>query len=293
MIRVIGLDKVLLEQVSGSEKFMYHWTAMSFLLIVLLSVLSNGYLGWMMTASWPGAMGMALLMGFIHFSILRIAVITMISLPLVKKTTVDEGKKSWRNHLTSIKNWFSFAGLVRWVFIACIAVSVAFPLVSLLHHSASEQLNQEKRMVVYHWALTQQGGEHQMPVNLRKELLSANYPFYVFRYWVASGTHRSEIFIVMAVIAIPFLLMIGIKRNKNFTYANKTSEQFVQSIQGDYAMTIEESQWWLSKHYPWYKKSLQSLNPYEDAPFNAVLKNRKTRDWGNEVSWEEWKKGLA
>lgn len=293
MNKIIGLDKVLLEQVSGSEKFMYRLTALSFLMVVLLSVVSNGYFGWMMTASWMGVFGMALLMGFIHFSILRIAVTTMISLPLVKSTTDIVAGNSWRNRLLTIKQWFSFAGIVRWVFVGCIAVSMAFPLVSLMNHSISEQLNDEKRIEVYQMALSQQGGERQMPVNLRVELLKANYPFHVFRYWMASGAYRTLIYLVIATVAIPFLMLMAIKRNKKFVYANKASELFIQSIQGDYAMTMEESQWWLSKHYPWYKKSLQSLNPYEDAPFNAVLKNRRTRDWGNEVSWEEWKKGLA
>lgn len=293
MNRIIGLDSVLLDQVSGSEKFMYRLTALSFLIVVVLSILSNGYFGWMMTASWWGVFGMALLMGFVHFSILRIAVITMISLPLVKRTTDVVAGYSWRNRLLSIKNWFSFAEFVRWVFVGCIAVSMAFPLVSFVHHTTSKQLNDEKRMEVYQMALSQQGSEHQMPVNLRLELLKANYPFHVFRFWMASGMHRTLIYLMMAIVAIPFLLLMAIKRNKKFVYAIKSSELFIQKIQGDYALTIEESQWWLNQHYPWFKKTLQSLSPYEDAPFNAVLKNSKPRDWGNEVSWSEWKKGLA
>ncbi len=292
MKKIIGLDPDLFAQLSGNERFMYHCTIWSFVVVIVLSIVSNGYFGWMMTASWLGVVSMAFLMGFIHFSILRIAIITMISLPLVKKNDVSLEKASRWKKVLAFGSWFTFANGVRWIFVGCIAVSMAFPLVSAFHHASSQDMNRQKRMEVFQASAEKQGGQSNMSVALKRELLQANYPFYVFRQWWSNAGKRAEIGFWMIMVAFPFFFMVVIKHNKSFVYAQRASEKAIRDIQIDYAETLEESQLRLSQRFPFYTKRLQDLSPYEDAPFNSILKQTKQREWGTDVSWNQWVKAL-
>ena len=288
MIKLIGLDNALLEKVSSKERYFYRLVAFTFLLVIILSIVSNAYFGWMMSASWLGVVLFGLILGFIHFSILRIALITMITLPLVNASIHNQNSKP----LKSFKNQFTLTGFFRWLFILCIAVTMAFSLVSLMLHKTSARLNYEKRMEVYNGALQQYKNADCVPLNLKQNLLTANYPFYVFRFWLSKTWYCLLIALFIVIVAVPFFIILWIKRNKNFQYEQNVLDSFIVAIKSDYAMTLEESQWILEQRFPWFNKTLNQVNLYEDAPFNTKLKYAKNRQWGNEADWLKWKNSL-
>jgi hypothetical protein len=202
-----------------------------------------------------------------------------------------EKASRWKKVL-AFGSWFTFANGVRWIFVGCIAVSMAFPLVSAFHHTSSQDMNRQKRMEVFQASAEKQGGQGNMSLALKRELLQANYPFYVFRQWWSNSGKRAEIGFWMIMVAFPFFFMVVIKHNKSFVYAQRASEKAIRDIQIDYAETLEESQLRLSQRFPFYTKRLQDLSPYEDAPFNSILKQTKQREWGTDVSWNQWVKAL-
>lgn len=82
---LLGLNKDLLQQVSQVERSSYISASWLFLFVASLSFISNGYFGFLFLGTWWGAILLSLLVGFIHFSVLRISLITLMTKPLIDK----------------------------------------------------------------------------------------------------------------------------------------------------------------------------------------------------------------
>jgi hypothetical protein len=287
MKRLLGLDEVLLDQVNATERFLFLQTSRAFLITILFSVIANGYFGWMMSKSISSILLMSLLVGFIHFSVLRIAILTMISLPLVKSNDHAVNPSKLSSAINRIKSTISFSSVVRFIFVCCIAVSVAFPLVSLINFRETDRLNNMKRNEVYQLTIENAGGVEFVPKDLRDELITTNYPFFVFRSWLESSFTILQLILVVLCFFVPFGLLFYIKSNPNFKYAENASNSAFMSIEADYLMTMEECQWIVEKDFPSHVISLKDLSPYLDAPFNSKLKNAKIRQIGTEAEFQQ------
>lgn len=290
MMRLIGIDKAIFSQIHGVEKSLYRLAAIAFIVVVALSFVTNGYMGWMLTQSWTGVVSMSLLMGFIHFSILRIALITMISLPVVPQSS-DSTPNSMLQRMKNIANWFSFAGSLRFLFIGLIAVSIAFPGTALLQHQNAENWNNQRRQEVIQESLKKVQGDGQLSPLLLMELRHANYPFYVFHQITQHNQNWTLLFFIVSMVFFPFLILAFLKRGSQFQYPVLASKLVIQEIQMDYSRTIEECQAWMDKQFSGFARSLSDLSPYADPPFNSQLKDRKVRVYGSHEEFQKWLKG--
>ena len=137
MLNVLGLDTRIFDQVSTLEKTAYRTASVTFLIVVGMSLLSNGFMGYMLFNSWSMAIGFALFFGFIQFSILRIALITLLSKPLAQEileTPVEvlpTNKKLWTGLKSNLEK-IRLSTLFRVVFVGLIALTISFPLSSLI-----------------------------------------------------------------------------------------------------------------------------------------------------------------
>jgi hypothetical protein len=287
MKKLLGLDEVLLDQVNATERFLFLQTSRFFLITILFSVIANGYFGWMMSKSILSILMMSLLVGFIHFSVLRIAILTMISLPLVNSSSDSVSSTKLTLTINKIKSVISFASVVRFIFVCCIAVSVAFPMVSLINFRETERLNLLKRNEVFQLTIENAGGMEFVPNVLREELMTTNYPFFVFRSWLGSSFTILQLFLIVICFFVPFGLLFYIRSKPSFKYAENASKSAFMSIEADYLMTMEECQWIVEKDFPSHAISLKDLSPYLDPPFNSKLKNAKTRQMGTEAEFQQ------
>ena len=87
MINVLGLDIRIFDQVPALERAAYKTASTAFLVVIGVALLADGFMGWMLYGSWYLAIGFALFFAFIQFSILRIALITLLSKPLIESKT--------------------------------------------------------------------------------------------------------------------------------------------------------------------------------------------------------------
>ena len=290
MMRLIGIDKAIFSQIHGVEKSLYRLAAIAFIVVVVLSFVTNGYMGWMLTQSWRGVVLMSLLMGFIHFSILRIALITMISLPVVSKST-ESAANSMLQRIKNVASWFSFAGSLRFLFIGLIALAMAFPGAALLQSQNADNWNNQRRQEVIQESLQKVHGEGQLSPQLLMELRQANYPFYVFRQMLQQKGNWTLLLFIVVLIFFPFVILAYLKRGSQFQYPALASKLAIQEIQMDYSRTIEESQAWMDKHFSGFTRTLHELSPYSDPPFNSQLKESKVRVYGSHEEFQKWLKG--
>lgn len=285
---LIGIDSDIFSQISGGERALYQGATFSLAVVCLLSFLTNAYFGWMMTHDWVGVLAMSLLMGFIHFSILRIAVITMVSLPVISKpSSTETGLKS---KIKSLVGLISFAGIIRFVFVGCIAISMAFPGLAMLEFNKTEALNQQRRKEVLAESMAKMNGIDKASQQLMHELNQANYPFYVFQELSKQKSNGVIVFAIGGVVFLPFILLAYLKKGPSFQYARLASKMAIQSIEMDFSRTMEESQWWMDQRYPTFSKKLMDLQPYADAPFNTQLKTAKMRQYGTPTEFQNWLK---
>ncbi len=290
MMRLIGIDKAIFSQIHGVEKSLYRLAAIAFIVVVVLSFVTNGYMGWMLTQSWTGVVSMSLLMGFIHFSILRIALITMVSLPVVTKST-DNATNSMLQRMKNVAQFFSFASILRFLFIGLIALTMAFPGAALLQRQNADNWNKQRRQEVIQESMLKVQGEGSLSPQLLMELRQANYPFYVFRQMLQQKGNWSLLLFIVALIFFPFVILAYLKRGGQFQYPVLASKLAIQEIQMDYSRTIEESQAWMDKHFSGFTKTLHELSPYSDPPFNSQLKESKVRVYGSHEEFQKWLKG--
>lgn len=291
MKQIIGIDPCVLSQVNGRERMLYGLTGVAFLVVSLLSFVTNGYFGWMMTHEWFGALLMSGLMGFIHFSILRIALITMISLPVVAKKEDVNQSKTWQQRAKGLYNMISFSGILRVVFIGLIALTMAFPGVALIHFDESSALNMERRQEVIQATIEKTDDPSTLPPALMMELRSANYPFFVFEKMVHQNSNGFLLFIWAWVVFLPFVILVYLKWGAQFQYASLASRLAIQSIEMDYSRTLEESQSCMDRHFPEFKRKLHELSPYRNPPFNSELKESKARVYGTSEEFNQWVRG--
>lgn len=287
MKKLLGLDERLLDQVNAKERFLFLQTSRFFLITILFSIIANGYFGWMMSKSVLSILTMSLFVGFIHFSVLRIAILTMVSLPLVKSTSDQVESNKLTLSINKIKSAISLASMVRFTFVFCIAVSVAFPMVSFINHTETDRLNTLKRLEVLQLTIENAGGVDFVAKELKEGLLTNNYPFFVFRSWLNNSFTILQLILVVICFFVPFGLLIYIKIKPDFIYAENASSSAFKSIEADYLMTMEECQWILDNHYPSHAISLKDLSPYLDPPFNSKLKNAKIRLTGTEAEFQQ------
>jgi hypothetical protein len=288
MNKLLGLDETLLRQTGTAEQAGYRLVNYLFLLVTALSVLSNGYFGYLFLRTWWGSVLLGLLMGFIHFSVFRIALITLMTKPLIDKraSPPEIPLRPWLNFKSLFR--LNLASIVRLVFIGLIALTLSFPLSTLFFHRQAMSVEQEFMERISEQANRQEFGSIALQVDTRQ----AHYPFVIFeQLWTLRSFRNLVAFFVLIVYA-PLLALARLRYGKLTKYADLCRESMRQEILIDYQETLEQCQFMLSKSYPSFDKKLVDLTPFADAPFRQKLKRGPFRTYGGSADFKNHLRSL-
>lgn len=268
MINVLGLDTRIFDQVSVLEKSAYKTATTAFFVVVGMSLTANAYLGMMLFNSWFAAVGLSLLLGFIQFSILRIALITLLSKPLAESIVGSVAKR------------IRLASIFRILFVGLIALSISFPLCSLLMFSQSMNIEENHRLELYH--------SNQSNNAALTEIQNTHFPFHVFTELLNESGFKFLLLISIFIVYAPLILVAKLRYNAHFEYLEKARQEMLNIVAIDYNETIEQCQVSLNKEFPKNKKVLKNLSVYADAPINSIYKNETKHTIGNKIAFNQF-----
>jgi len=285
MLNVLGLDTRIFDQVSVSEKTAYHAASVTFLIVVGMSILSNGFMGYMLFNSWLAAIGFALFFGFIQFSVLRIALITLLTKPLAQEIVEAPVEASPTNkklfaRLKSNLRKIRLSTLFRVVFVGLIALTISFPLSSLINLPNTLEIEGQ-----YRSELIQTNKENKKAVN---ELRQTHFPFHTFEEQLSHGGYRLMLCIAIGLVFAPLIMVSRLRLNVKFEYLEKSRQEMLKLVAIDYDETMEQSQHSLDEQFPKNKKKLKDLSVYADAPINSIYKNETKHTIGNKVAFNQF-----
>lgn len=278
MFNVLGIDKVVFERVSTKEKAAYHMASISFLIVIVMSLLANGYFGFSMYGTWVWAIVFAVFLGFIQFSILRIALITLMtkalpeSIYIVDTTDISNSKvKKIYNSLKNIK--VNLGSILRVLFVGIVAVCIAFPLSTFVLHNEADKIQSD-----YKRELTNNFKERLSKSQLLHDVEQASFPFYVYEKLLNKEEFNLLLLIFSIIVFIPLILVERLRRSKTFEYIENARQEMLKLVAIDYNETIEQCQHLLDKNHPTQRVILADCTVYSDAPYNSTFKNNSKRN---------------
>ena len=285
MLNVLGLDTRIFDQVSVSEKTAYHTASVTFLIVVGMSLLSNGFMGYMLFNSWLAAIGFALFFGFIQFSVLRIALITLLTKPLAQEIVEAPVEASPMNkklfaRLKSNLGKIRLSTLFRVVFVGLIALTISFPLSSLINLPNTLEIEGQ-----YRSELIQANKENRKAVN---EFRQTHFPFHIFEEQLSHGGYKLMLCIAIGLVFAPLILVSRLRYNVKFEYLEKSRQEMLKLVAIDYDETMEQSQHSLDEQFHKNKKKLKDLSVYADAPINSIYKNETKHTIGNKIAFNQF-----
>lgn len=285
MLNVLGLDTRIFNQVSVLEKTAFQTASVTFLIVVGMSLLSNGFMGYMLFNSWLATIGFALFFGFIQFSILRIALITLLTKPLAQEileapVEVSPTNKKLFNSLKSNLGKIRLSALFRVVFVGLIALTISFPLSSLLMLPKAMEIEAEHRI-----ELNQSNQNNKAALN---EIQHTHFPFLIFQELLSEFSFKFLLILTVCLVYAPLILVARLRYNNNFEYLEKARQEMLKLVAIDYDETIEQCQYALNKDFPSNKKVLKDLSVYADAPINSIYKNETKHTIGNKIAFNQF-----
>jgi hypothetical protein len=278
MVLLLGLDADLLSQCSPAEQRRLWFATLAFAVIIPLMVLGDAYFGFLYEATPVPVIICGLMFGFIHFSIYRLALVTIPLAPLgmPAETTAPISFRRF-------SFWWKGEVLLRWIFVACIAASVGFPLAALTHHQETMNITEQHKMTLQ--ALDPLLSERQNP--------NQGYPFFVFQQLSKSSPSFDAVVVIwIALMFLPLFMLFRI-RYQGDTYIRLLAEKHQAIVLHQYYSMVQENQAELNRRFPGqvaeYKKSF-----YEDPPFNRRPKPPLgTRKWATKSELHQYLRSLS
>ncbi|MFM2207960.1 MAG: hypothetical protein RL213_1935 [Bacteroidota bacterium] len=288
MNHLLGLDEDLLKQVGAAERAGYRTVNVLFLGVVALSVVSNGYSGYLLTGSWWGVPWLALLMGFIHFSVLRISLITLMTRPLTEKPLPNSGPtqenppavKAPRAALRLLPR-LNMAAMVRLVFTGLIALTICMPFAMLVFHDEAIALEESYRRQL---VMKETAGDQDLQVGMSMSYADdkeAHYPFVVMEQLWKISSYRMLVLFLVSLVFLPSLFLARLRYGKKYRYSLLCRDAMRKEISLDYNEALEQSQYLLGKRFPVFQKRLEDATVFADPPFNTTLRNASGNTFGS------------
>jgi hypothetical protein len=210
--------------------------------------------------------------------VIRVALITLVSKPLfpeVAEPAIDPAAmpiapvQTWRTRLQRLPD---FSVVFRFLILSLLALTVAFPLCSLIAYSESERISGERRAEVYavfqanHPDMT---AEQQR--TLRENMQREHFPIHVYRTLAGQGGGRLIAVWIWGCWLVPFFLLLYLRNASEFQYASLNRDQLVRQIATDYAEMLEQSAR-MQRNKFGLQNAIQPNGAWDDAPFNTRKK---------------------
>lgn len=263
----LGIDPLVLNKTNGNEKYLYKLSGIMFGVSLLIIFVSDAYSGYLYSGDILGGVVGVFFMGFIHFSIYRLSLLTVTTRPFVEKEiTSNKLKRVLSRFLPSI------SGLLRWTFTALIAIAVAFPATTMLHHGEGIIIQDNHR--------NQLLNEVAAGSSAIKDISESNYPFVIFETLLKYRTFQIGLVFFTFILFVPLFLLSHLRNGETYQYTRVLRDAQKEDIKLDFLKTIRDSQRIVDDKFP-ERINLEEVSVYSDAPFNTQFKNRYNRVFGN------------
>lgn len=282
---LLGIDNQLLKKTGTAEKSGYWLVNILFIGITLLSLIANGYFGYLLLRNWSGVLLIGLLMGFIQFSILRIALITLMTKPLYENNT-SEIKDIKGRLLQRFSSILSFPSVLRFLFTGLIAISISFPLTISIFHDEAMAVEHSFRLKL------SKNSETEHPTIGQMDTIHSNYPFVILKHFIDKPPFRTLVSLLMLLIFSPLLVLGWLRYGKGFIYTDLSKDFMRRDIIIEYQECLEQSQYFLKNNFPDFKPPLEELIPFSDMPFKTQKKVIVDRKYGTKSEFKNFIQSL-
>ena len=277
MLAVFGLNKDIWNQIGAAERAQYTWAARLYLLSCVLSAAAGVRFMHQLSDSYTiGVLG-GLLVGYIVSVVTRIALITMVSLPL---TSASLGHRLANGPTSSTKPLGDltvpersrrpdFSIVFRLFIIAMMSLVVALPIAALIGFVEAENISAQRRAeVIAEFKANHPDMSGEQNRILMTSLQTDHFPIHVYLELVHRPVGLFSIWFTGACFLIPFFMLWHLRRGNQFQYAKLNRDMLVHQIETDYAMTLEQSRRIQQNRFG-LNECILPHKAWLDAPFNT------------------------
>jgi hypothetical protein len=273
MLAIFGLNKEVFNGISQEEKNRFLFAIRVFLVCGAICLIAGIRFMYQLSDSYLIGLLGGILVGTIVFSVVRIALITLISRPLLPLPDASNNQEDAPSVVSKFRKTLptlpSFSVCFRFGIILLMAVVVALPAASLLLRGKSRQLLESRRNEVKTQFLANHPElSEEKKLTLETNLQKEHFPIHVYR---SLALFPAGIFIILANSAFflfPFFSLLQLRNGKQFNYAEINRKQLLTQIESEYSKLCEQTS-------EIQKKKFQLSNPilpnqcWIDAPFNT------------------------
>jgi len=285
MLVVFGLNKDIWNQIGAAERAQYTWAARLYVLSCLLSAAAGVRFMHQLSDSYAiGVLG-GLLVGYIVSVVTRIALITMVSLPLLPEQAPSvptnaaaaaipqPSISTYTSKLISFREQLpDFSIVFRLLIIAMMSLVVALPVAALIGYSEAENISAQRReQVIAEFKANQPDMSSEQNRIQLASLQADHFPIHVYQHLAQQPVGVFSIWFTSACFLVPFFMLWHLRRGSQFQYAKLNRDMLVRHIATDYAMTLEQSARIQRNKYGLHG-TVQPNGPWADAPFNTCKK---------------------
>lgn len=273
---LLGFDVAILQTVSLRERLACRLAGWLFAAVSASMVVADAWFGHLFYAGWTVIFMSGFVLGYIHFAVFRLALLTLTTRPMKEKESVSAGR---------FLAWFrpDFSSLMRLVFVSLIALAVSFPGAAMLFHREAENIQAEQRQRLVSELEGMAGQALYNP--------DARFPFRVFsELWQKPG-YRLCVFLWMSWIFSPLVLLAMVRHADGMEYIRRVAEAHRNITERHYFAAMLEAQQELDRRFPG-AVNLRDAGIYADPPFNTVLRQGCNRRFGNRSEFHAWLKTL-
>jgi hypothetical protein len=238
MLVVFGLNKDIWNQLGPAERVQYNWAAILYLLSCLLSGSAGiRFMHQLFDSYTIGILG-GLMVGYIVSVVTRIALITMVSLPIHPTKDYDRASDS----VVARSRWPDFSIIFRLLIIALMSLVVALPVAAIIRYNEAEIISNNRRAFVLEEFKT---NHPDMSVEQNRILVSNlqtdHFPIHVYRELAQLPIGLLSICLTGACFLTPFFMLWHLRTGTRYQYAKMNRDMLVSNIETEYALMLERS----------------------------------------------------
>ena len=278
MLVVFGLNKEIWEKIGPGERKLFQLASILFLSAVLLNFTSG--IRFMLQLSDSYLIGIigGLIVGLIISMVVRIALITLISRPLLPDEEPSEiqapsetsASQDIRGRvMAAVMSLPDFSLLFRFMIITLMAIVVSMPIASLIGWNETQYIQRERRQEL---KATFKSNHPDMSAEqeaiLNNNLQHEQFPIHVYKTLAKQFAGVLSIWICAGIFLVPFFMLWYLRSNAQFEYARLNKQLLVKQIQTDYALAISRMRQVQQSKFGLTQVILPN-QAWRDAPFNT------------------------
>ena len=278
MLAVFGLNREIWEKINPAERRLFQLASLLFLSAVVINLIAGVRFMLQLSDSYIiGILG-GLIVGLIISMVVRIALITLISRPILPNDEPSavpaqpdaQAVKNLRQRMKAAMRYLpSFSLVLRFLIITLMAIVIAMPIASLIGWNETERIQRERRQEI---KMQFKENHPDMPGSqeaiLDQNLQHEHFPIHVYKNLTKQFAGVTSIWICLGCFLTPFFMLWYLRSHAQFEYAKLNQQLMVQQIQAEYAMAISRMRQ-IQKTKFGLSQAILPNQAWKDAPFNT------------------------